>query len=120
MKSNKPELDEIVLSAQGLQKRFGRVIAVNNLSFQIEKGTVFGLLGPNGSGKSTTLGMLLSVLNPDAGTFQWFGKGVEATLRRQIGTLIEGPNFYNYLSAYNNLKINASIKEVPYSDIERV
>ncbi len=120
MKSNNPALSEIVLSATGLQKRFGRLVAVNNISFQVEKGSVFGLLGPNGSGKSTTLGMLLSVLSPDGGTFQWFGEAADAAQRRKIGTMIEGPNFYTYLSAYNNLKINATIKEVPYTDIERV
>lgn len=113
-------MSEIVLSAQGLQKRFGKLIAVNNISFQIERGNVFGLLGPNGSGKSTTLGMLLSVLDPDGGTFQWFGENADAVQRRKIGTMLEGPNFYSYLSAYNNLKVNATIKEVPYSDIERV
>ena len=113
-------MKEIVLSAQGLQKRYGRLTAVNNLTFQIEKGSVFGLLGPNGSGKSTTLGLLLSVLNPDAGNFQWFGQDAGAVQRRKIGTLLEGPNFYSYLSAYTNLKVNATIKEVPYSDIERV
>jgi ABC-type multidrug transport system ATPase subunit len=113
-------LNNIVLSAQGLQKRYGRLTAVNNLSLQIEKGSVFGLLGPNGSGKSTTLGMLLGVLTPDAGMFQWFGAGATAMQRRKIGTLIEGPNFFPYLSAWNNLKINAAIKEVPFKDIERV
>jgi ABC-2 type transport system ATP-binding protein len=113
-------LKETVLSAQGLQKRYGKLLAVNNVSIQIEKGSVFGLLGPNGSGKSTTLGMVLGVLTPDAGAFQWFGEGNDATQRRKIGTLIEGPNFYPYLSAYNNLKVNATIKEVPFSDIERV
>lgn len=113
-------LKEIVLSAQGLQKRYGRLIAVNNVSLQIEKGSIFGLLGPNGSGKSTTLGMLLGVLTPDAGSFQWFGEGANEMQRRKIGTLLEGPNFYSYLSAWNNLKINATIKEVPFSDIERV
>jgi len=119
-KSNKPVLSEIVLSVTGLQKRFGRLVAVHNLSFQIEKGSVFGLLGPNGSGKSTTLGMLLSVLTPDAGIFQWFGENADAVQRRKIGTMLEGPNFYSYLSAYDNLKINATIKEVPFADIERV
>jgi ABC-2 type transport system ATP-binding protein len=113
-------LKAIVLAAQGLQKRYGKLLAVNNVSLQIEKGSVFGLLGPNGSGKSTTLGMLLGALRPNAGTFQWFGEGAGDAQRRKIGTLIEGPNFYPYLSAWNNLKINATIKEVPLSDIERV
>jgi len=113
-------LSEIILSAEGLLKRFGSLIAVNNLSFQIEKGSVFGLLGPNGSGKSTTLGMLLSVLNPDGGTFKWFGENGGSDQRKKIGTMLEGPNFYSYLSAYNNLRINATIKEVPNSEIERV
>jgi len=113
-------LSEIILSATGLKKQFGSLTAVNNLSFQIEKGSVFGLLGPNGSGKSTTLGILLSAIIPDAGSFSWFGMGADALQRRKIGTMIEGPNFYSYMSAFNNLKINATIKEVPFSDIERV
>ena len=113
-------MSEIILSATGLKKHFGSLTAVNNLSFQIEKGSVFGLLGPNGSGKSTTLGILLSAIIPDAGSFSWFGMGGDALQRRKIGTMIEGPNFYSYMSAFNNLKINATIKEVPFSDIERV
>lgn len=113
-------MSEIILSATGLKKQFGSLTAVNNLSFQIEKGSVFGLLGPNGSGKSTTLGILLSAIIPDAGSFSWFGMGADALQRRKIGTMIEGPNFYSYMSAFNNLKINATIKEVPFSDIERV
>jgi ABC-type multidrug transport system ATPase subunit len=113
-------VNELVLSAQGLKKRYGRLLAVNGVSLEVEKGSVFGLLGPNGSGKSTTLGILMGVLTPDEGVYQWFGEAAGDKQRRQIGTLIEGPNFYPYLSAYNNLKINATIKEVPFSDIERV
>jgi len=63
---------------------------------------------------------VLGALEPNAGNFQWFGEGHGPEQRRKIGTLIEGPNFYPYLSAWNNLKINASIKGVPYTDIERV
>lgn len=113
-------MSETILAVEGLKKRYGRLQAVNGISIRIEKGNVFGLLGPNGSGKSTTLGIVLGALLPDAGTFQWFGEGASDMQRRQIGTLIEGPNFYPYLSAYNNLRINARIKGVPDSDIERV
>lgn len=107
-----------VLSASGLTKRFGKQTAVNQLSFSIQKGNVFGLLGPNGSGKSTTLGMLLGVLQPDAGTFQWFGGQQPTDARRNIGTLLEQPNFYPYLTALQNLKVSATIKEVTFNEIE--
>lgn len=111
-------MSNTVLSVSGITKRFGSLTAVNQLSFHIDKGNVFGLLGPNGSGKSTTLGVLSGVLMPDAGTFQWFGRQPADAVRKRIGTLLEQPNFYPYLSAYQNLQIRASIKEVPYSEIE--
>ncbi|HRP51946.1 MAG TPA: ABC transporter ATP-binding protein [Fluviicola sp.] len=79
---------------------------------EIKKGQVFGILGPNGSGKTTTLAMLLGVLKPTSGSFSWFNNGTEAANRMRIGTLLETPNFYSYLNAYDNLKVVATIKEL--------
>ncbi len=108
----------IVLKVNQLSKHYGLLKAVNKLSFEVEKGTIFGILGPNGSGKTTTLGMLVSTINPLSGTFEWFGKQPSASLRKNIGILLERPNFYDYLSAENNLKIVADIRELDYSLVE--
>ena len=111
---------EKILSVKNLTKKFKRVV-VNNISFDVEKGNVYGLLGPNGSGKSTTFGMLLSTINPTSGDWYWFGKkGTDPDTLKKIGAIIEQPNFYPYLSAEINLKIVAEIKHTPYSRIEEV
>jgi ABC-2 type transport system ATP-binding protein len=109
-----------VLSIHSLSKRYGRIQAVDQLSIQVKKGEVFGILGPNGSGKTTTLSMVLDLVKPDSGTFEWFEKPPAKESRKKIGSVIESPNFYPYLSAANNLKIVARIKDVPYNDIDRV
>lgn len=105
-----------ILSISSLSKNYGRIHAVDSLSMNIEEGNVFGLLGPNGSGKTTTLGMILGVILPDAGQFQWFGGRYGDNPRRRIGTLLETPNFYPYLGALNNLKITAHIKKAVNPD----
>jgi len=107
-----------VLKVNHLSKHYGSLMAVNNLSFEVKKGSVYGILGPNGSGKTTTLGMLVSTINPLSGTFEWFEKQPSANQRKSIGILLEKPNFYDYLSAENNLKIVADIRELDYSMIE--
>ena len=111
----------VVLEVTNLSKRFGRLQAVNSISFSVEKGNVYGLLGPNGSGKSTTLGILLSTINASEGNWSWFGNsGTSSQNLKRIGAIIEHPNFYTYLSAEKNLKIVCQIKEAPYSRIENV
>ena len=111
---------ENVLSVKNLTKKFNH-IAVNNISFDVEKGNVYGLLGPNGSGKSTTFGMLLTTINPTSGDWYWFGeKGTTTDTLKKIGAIIEQPNFYPYLSAEKNLKIVAEIKNVSFSKIDEV
>ena len=107
-----------VLEITQLTKKFGSFTAVNNVSFSVEKGNVYGLLGPNGSGKSTTLGMILNVINPTAGSWKWFGKEPDNDSLKKIGAIIESPKFYPYLSAEKNLEIVADIKEVNYGKID--
>ena len=109
-----------VLSITGLHKKYGKIHAVNNLSFEIEQGSVFGILGPNGSGKTTTLGIILGVLNADGGQFSWFGNKNSKEDRKKIGAILEQPLFYPYLTAEKNLLIVSKIKGVDSQDIERV
>jgi len=112
---------EKILELRQLTKHYGSIRAVNNLSLEVEKGQVFGILGPNGSGKTTTLSIIMGVILPQAGSFSWFGNtGGYADWKKKIGSLIEIPNFYPYLSLVNNLRIIARIKAVPDDDIERV
>ena len=109
-----------VLTLQHLSKKYGRIQALQDVSFEVPEGCVFGILGPNGSGKTTLLGIIMNVLQPSGGDFSFFKEPASAALRKKIGTLLETPNFYAYLSAVDNLKIAASIKGVPESDIDRV
>lgn len=101
---------ETVLEISHLQKTYITVKALQGVSFSVPKGSVFGILGPNGSGKTTLLGILLDVLKSDAGDFEWVGYSDKSMARKQIGSLLETPNFYHYLSAEDNLKISARIK----------
>lgn len=101
-----------VLQTSHLHKSYGKIKAVNDLNLNIHQGMVFGLLGPNGSGKTTTLGIILGILQFDAGNFTWFENQYGENHRTRIGAILETPNFYPYLNAIDNLKIVALIKGV--------
>ncbi|MDB2555710.1 ATP-binding cassette domain-containing protein [Flavobacteriaceae bacterium] len=110
---------ETILSLKNLDKKFGRVHAVNNLSFDIQKGNVYGILGPNGSGKSTTLGIILNVVNKTSGEFSWFnGKLSTHQALKKVGAIIERPNFYPYMTAVQNLSLICKIKDISTEKIE--
>lgn len=111
---------EQILTISNLNKSYGKLHAVKDLSLEITKGSVYGILGPNGSGKTTTLGIILSVINADSGSFSWFNEPNSKSNRKRIGAILEQPIFYPYLTAEKNLQIFANIKSAPYSDIERV
>ncbi len=113
-------MEETVLSIQHLSKNYGRIRAVDDLSLDVHKGNVYGILGPNGSGKTTTLGIILSVINPSGGEFSWFGKIPTKETRKHIGAILEVPIFYPYLSGEKNLKIIADIKSCSYDGIADV
>ena len=100
----------VVLSIKNLAKSYRAVRALNGVSFDVPEGSVFGILGPNGSGKTTLLGIVMDVLKANKGEFLWFGQpGGSPTQRKQIGSLLETPNFYSYLSGTDNLKITQAI-----------
>jgi ABC-2 type transport system ATP-binding protein len=97
------------------------VLAVDGISFEVARGQVFGFLGPNGSGKTTTIGMLLGIITPTAGSFRLFGlqgrKGLHEA-RQRIGATLETPNFYPYMSGLDNLRIVANVKRVSRKQID--
>ncbi len=110
---------ETILSLNNLDKKFGKIHAVNNLSFDIKKGNVYGILGPNGSGKSTTLGIILNVVNATSGNFSWFDGSLSThEALKKVGAIIERPNFYPYMTAIQNLKLVCKIKGIPFTKIE--
>ncbi|MGE5520396.1 MAG: ABC transporter ATP-binding protein [Candidatus Dadabacteria bacterium] len=109
-----------VLSVDNITKYYGKIRALNGVSFEVPKGSVFGILGPNGSGKTTLLGTIMDVLNPNSGSFRFFGRVPDADTRKQIGTLLETPNFYHYLTGENNLKIATEIKQRGFEQVDEV
>lgn len=110
---------ETILTIQNLNKRYGSLQALKNVSFEIKKGNVYGILGPNGSGKSTTLGIVLNVVNKTSGEYSWFGGKIKThEALKKVGAIIERPNFYPYMTAKENLKLVCKIKNINYSKIQ--
>jgi len=111
-------MDNIVLEVRNLTKKYGSLTAVNSLSLEFKSGEVYGILGPNGSGKTTTLAMLSDVIRSTSGEYRWFGHAMGSNQRRRLGIMLEKPNFYEYLSGLDNLKIIADIRGVAHSEID--
>lgn len=104
-----------VIEVSGLSKHFNDFIAVNNLSFSVEEGDVYGFLGQNGAGKSTTIRMLLTLIEPTHGDIRFFGQSIQqhrSEILKQVGAVIERPDLYKYLSAYDNLAIFARMSGI--------
>ena len=111
-------MESSILSIKNLHKRYGKIHAVNNVSLEIHKGNVYGILGPNGSGKSTTLGIVLNVVNKTSGEYRWFGGTSEThEALKKVGAIIERPNFYPYMTAKENLELVCKIKNIDYSKV---
>lgn len=110
----------IILKIRKLTKKYGRLTALDQLDLTIEEGQVYGILGPNGSGKTTTLGMILDVVAPSGGSFEWFGGINHVAARQKIGSILETPCFYGYLTAVQNLRIVAHIKKCGSANIEKI
>jgi ABC-type multidrug transport system ATPase subunit len=99
-----------IIEVNNLSKQFKNTNAVSNLSFTVQEGDVYGFLGQNGAGKSTTIRMLLTLIKPTSGEINIFGKKLathRSEILRQVGAVIEKPDLYKYLSAYDNLSIFA-------------
>lgn len=109
-----------VLSIQHISKHYGTINALSDVSFDVPKGSIFGILGPNGSGKTTLLGIVTDILRQDSGQFTLFGEPPSPEARKQSGVLLETPNFYPYLSAHRNLAITAAIKGIARDQIDAV
>jgi ABC-2 type transport system ATP-binding protein len=104
-----------MLEVKQLTKRFGRHVAVDNASFQVDEGEVFGYLGPNGSGKTTTMRLILGLLKPTSGqALLWGGQASDRPdIRRRVGVLLEADGLYPKLSAYDNLAYFGRLYRVP-------
>ena len=111
---------ETILTIKNLNKVYNKYVhAVKNLSLEIHKGNVYGILGPNGSGKSTTLGIILNVVNKTSGEYSWFGGTMEThEALKKVGAIIERPNFYPYMTAKENLELVCKIKNIDYSKVQ--
>jgi ABC-2 type transport system ATP-binding protein len=111
-----------VISIEGLTKRFGDVLAVDDLSFEVDQGTVVGFLGPNGAGKTTTLRMLLGLVTPTAGTARIDGKPYRELPDpiRQVGALLEASSFHPGRSAHNHLRVIATAAGLPLARADQV
>ena len=107
-------LSMAVIKVENISKNFGTLKAVDNLSFEVEAGQVFGFLGQNGSGKSTTIRMLLSLIHPSSGSIELFGKSIQknrASILEQVGAIIERPDLYPYLTATEHLQLFAKVRK---------
>lgn len=108
-------MPKVILSVKNLSKSFGKRKAVDSLSFEIRAGEIFGFLGPNGAGKSTAIRAMLSLIKPDSGDIEIFGKSIRKyrnSALQEVGALVERPDFYEYLSAYKNLSLLAAMDKV--------
>jgi len=103
-----------VIKVDNISKHFGALKAVDDVSFEVQAGQVFGFLGQNGSGKSTTIRMLLSLIHPSSGNIELFGKSIQknrAAILEQVGAIIERPDLYPYLSATEHLQLFAKVRK---------
>jgi ABC-type multidrug transport system ATPase subunit len=111
-----------IVTVSHLTKKFRNHIAVDDLSFSVNEGDVYGFLGQNGAGKSTTIRMLLTLITPTNGHIEIFGMDLKKERRKilsQVGAVIEKPDLYKYLSAYENLSLFARMsgKNIPEKEL---
>jgi ABC-2 type transport system ATP-binding protein len=109
-------MDELVVTTQGLTKRYGDRLAVDGVSMTVRRGEVYGFLGPNGAGKTTTLRMALGLVRPTSGSVRVLGQPAGSpSVTARVGALIEGPGFYPNLSGRDNLRVLARYRGLPES-----
>lgn len=113
-------MSESILSIKNISKYFGKVKVVDNLSFDVKQGEIVGFLGPNGAGKTTTIKMILGLLSIDEGSISINGYDIKKNFEKAmqyIGGIVENPDMYGYMSAVDNLKLYAKIRNVDYSKV---
>src|ERR1700730_16276185 len=104
-----------IIVAKNLFKRFKEIVAINDLSFSVPEGEIYGFLGQNGAGKSTTIRMLLTLIEPTSGEIEIFGLNLRKhrkEILRKVGAVIEKPDLYKYLTAYENLSLFARMSGI--------
>ncbi len=115
-------MTEHIIQTVGLARRFGDVVAVDKLSLEVPRGSVYGFLGPNGAGKTTTIRMLLGLIRPDAGDVQLFGQSLRqqplAALRK-VGALVESPSLYPHLTGRENLELTRRLVDGSRTQVDR-
>ena len=111
---------DMILKTTDLCKNFKGQMAVNNVSLNIQRNSVYGLLGPNGAGKSTTLKMITGILKPTSGSIEFDGHSWKRSNLTKIGALIETPPLYENLTAYENLKVRTTMLGLPDKRIDEV
>ena len=110
---------DVSLRVENVTKRFGEFTAVDDLSFQVRRGRVFGFLGPNGAGKTTTIRMIVGITAPDEGRIEFFGQKMSAELQDRIGYLPEERGLYKKLKIVDQLRYFAALKNVPAAEADR-
>ena len=113
------QTSDISLLVDGVTKRFGEFTAVDDLSFQVRRGRLFGFLGPNGAGKTTTIRMIVGITAPDSGRIELFGKQMGASLQDRIGYLPEERGLYKKMKIVDQLRYFAALKDVPYGEVDK-
>src|SRR4051812_4001256 len=108
-----------IIRVKRLSKQFKEVKAVDDLSFSVPQGNIYGFLGQNGAGKSTTIRMLLTLIEPTSGEIEIFGLNLRKNRKeilRRTGAIIEKPDLYKYLTALENLRIFALMSGIKVSE----
>ncbi len=110
---------DITLRVDGVTKRYGDFTAVEDLSFNVRSGRVFGFLGPNGAGKTTTIRMIVGITAPDEGTIELFGQRMSPDLQNRIGYLPEERGLYKKMKIVDQLRYFAALKDVPTAEADK-
>jgi ABC-2 type transport system ATP-binding protein len=110
---------QVTLQVENVTKRYGDFIAVNDISFEVKSGRVFGFLGPNGAGKTTTIRMIVGITAPDEGNISLFGQKMSPTLQDKIGYLPEERGLYKKMKVQEQLRYFAALKDVSQKEADR-
>lgn len=113
-------MPDYILEIKNVSKYYGKTKVVDNVSFNVKKGEIFGFLGPNGAGKTTTIKMVLGLLSIDEGNIKISGYDIKKDFEKAmeyIGGIVENPDMYGYMSAVDNLKLFAKIRNIDYSEV---